>query len=109
MLEMYDDASVVHDAVEDSGGLTVHEFDPEHWDIVPNPDFGGAPCPHGVAEAIRGSGATAEDVLDWMHVVMMDLADAGPEVEEELSFTADIAELPDEEAYAVSSFAPTLS
>ena len=108
-LEMHGDTSVVHDAMEDSGGLTVHEFDPEHWDIVSNPEFGDAPCPHGVAAAIEGSGASADDILDWIHALTTDLVGGGtPEVEEEFSFTGDVAELPGEEAFGIGYEAGSL-
>ena len=73
-------------------GTTGMELEPAHWDITPNPEFGGAPCPHAVADAIQGSGATDADVLSWLHALTMDLTTGGTEV---------VEELPDYEAFGI--------
>ena len=48
-------------------------LEPEHWDIAPNPEFGNAPCPIQVASAIRESGASDSDVINWLHALTMEL------------------------------------
>ena len=76
------------------------QLEAEHWDMPANPEFGGAPCPHAVADAIGESGASDTDILNWIHALTMDLTSAGaPEAEEEFSFIGDVSELPGEEAF----------
>ena len=70
------------------------------WGISPNPEFGGAPCPHETATAIKESGASDSDILDWLHALTMDLTSGGEVLpEEEFSFTEDVVELPGENVF----------
>jgi|LWDU01.1.fsa_nt_gi hypothetical protein len=79
------------------------QLEAEHWDMPANPEFGGAPCPHAVADAISESGASDTDILNWIHAVTMDLTSGGaPGAEaDEFSFTGDVGELPGEEAFGI--------
>jgi len=67
------------------------QLEPEHWDIVPSPDFGGAPCPHGVAAAIQGSAASDADIISWIHALTMDLVGGAVEDEEALDLVVPAA------------------
>ena len=53
-------------------------LEPEHWDITPNAEFGNAPCPRQVATAIAQSGASDSDILNWLHVLTMELTTGAP-------------------------------
>mgnify|MGYP005636592315 CR=1 FL=1 len=80
------------------------ELEPEHWDIVPNPEFGGAPCPHAVASAIRGSAASDSDILNWLHVLTMELTAGSPDSatsEDDFSYTGDVGQLSGDEAFGI--------
>jgi hypothetical protein len=76
-------------------------LEPAHWDVSPNPEYTGAPCPHEVASGIKESGASDSDILNWLHALTMDLtvgAEGGvtvgaEEPMEEFSFTGDVETL----------------
>ena len=84
-------------------------LEPAHWDISPNPDYAGAPCPHEVATGIKESGASDSDILNWLHALTMDLTvgaeggvTVGAEVPEEaFSFNGDVETLDPSSAFAV--------
>jgi hypothetical protein len=80
------------------------QLEPEHWDITPHSEFGGAPCPHAVAGAIKSSNASDSDILSWIHALTMDLTAGSPSdvvPEDDFSFTGDVEELPGDEAFGV--------
>jgi len=76
-------------------------LEPAHWDVSPNPEFSGAPCPHEVASAIKESGATDADILSWLHALTMDLTTDSDGAQEEFSFTGDVETLEPGSAFAV--------
>ena len=84
-------------------------LEPAHWDISPNPDYAGAPCPHEVASGIKESGASDSDILNWLQALTEDLtvgAEGGvtvgaEEPSEEFSFTGDVETLDPAESFGV--------
>jgi hypothetical protein len=84
-------------------------LEPAHWDVSPNPDYAGAPCPHEVASGIKESGASDSDILNWLQALTEDLtvgAEGGvtvgaEEPSEEFSFTGDVETLDPAESFGV--------
>ena len=73
------------------------------------PDLGSdMPCPIRTAAEMRDAGASGDDVLHWIQLLISEFA-AGdgiagmpvPEEEDEFSFSGDVALLPGDEAFGV--------
>ena len=76
------------------------------------PDMGAdMPCPIRTAADMKNAGATSDDVLDWVQLLLSEFAaegaGLGPEEEDEFSFTGDVTLLPGEEAFGVGYEAGT--
>ena len=76
------------------------------------PDMGpDMPCPIRTAADMKNAGATSNDVLDWVQLLLSEFAaegaGLGPEEEDEFSFTGDVTLLPGEEAFGVGYEAGT--
>ena len=70
------------------------------------PDMGAdMPCPIRTAADMKNAGATSDDVLDWIQMLLSEFAaedvGLGPQGEDEFSFTGDVALLPGDEAFGV--------
>jgi hypothetical protein len=54
------------------------------------------PCPYGTADALRDSGASDAEVLEWVSTLLASFQGGG-----EFSFTGDVGELGGDEAFGV--------
>ncbi len=69
----------------------------------PDPES-AMPCPMRAAAELRAAGATSDDVLHWVQLLLTEFAGGHvmpPESPEEFSFTGDVSLLPGEEAFGV--------
>ena len=69
-------------------------------DMAPAQSQAGMPCPHGTAASIQQSGASPEEILAWIHDLLMDLTEDSQQLQPEELYTDEISEFPIESVLA---------